>query len=111
MTQSWLAAETPKAENRLKLSTFWVKETVRRRGIGRILIEFLVRRWLEAELVEVYVTVRLGREEELLGLLAQYGFVAGDVVPDRYGPGKDEVVLKWTAAPASSMKFDLDSVD
>ena len=90
------AAETPKANQRLKLSTFWVREDMRRRGIGRRLIELMVPRWREAGLAECYVTVRLGREQELLALLSKYGFSFGEVVPNLYGPGRDEVVLKWT---------------
>jgi len=94
------AAETPKPGGRLKLSTFWVREDSRRRGIGRLLIEYLVERWLAAGTAAVHVTVRAGREQELLGLLSEFGFTQVALVPDRYGRGRDEVVLLWTKESA-----------
>lgn len=90
------AAEAPKADARVKLSTFWVHEGFRRRGIGRLLIEFLVVRWAQSGVASVHVTVRAGRDVALFSLLSQYGFTRVALVRDRYGRGRDEAVLAWT---------------
>ena len=101
------AAESAKANGRLKLSTFWVHEDFRRQHIGSRLISFLVERWIKSGLQSVHVTVRAGRDTELLGLLSNYGFRFLTTARNRYGAGRDEVILLWvrpglesvTAAP------------
>lgn len=97
------AAETIKTRDRTKLSTFWVHENFRRQGIGRALIEFLVERWVQSGIESVHVTVRAGRDSELLALLSRYGFRRIAMISGRYGPGRDEVVLGWTRDTWSSL--------
>jgi hypothetical protein len=87
--------ESPKGAGRVKLSTLWVHPHVRERGICRALIAHLCQGWLRLGIVNVYLTVRQGIHEPMLRALSDFGFKLEVVVPDRYGAGRNEVVLSW----------------
>ncbi|MEY4508184.1 MAG: hypothetical protein RLZZ450_306 [Pseudomonadota bacterium] len=86
--------DTPKTAYRWKLSTIYVLPIWRARGVGSALVDACAARWAARDVRENVVTVRLGRERELLRLLAPYGFSQIDVQSDRYGPGRTEVILR-----------------
>jgi ribosomal protein S18 acetylase RimI-like enzyme len=90
-----VAAEAPKGGHYRKLSTFWVSTHWRRQRVGSLLIEHLVHSWLTDDVNSVHVTVREDRSQELTALLRPWGFRSENVVYERYGEGRDELVLRW----------------
>jgi len=91
-----LTIETVKGLGRTKLSTIWVNESVRGRGIGTKLIDSCLANWRRELLKETYVTASLQVVEVVALLLVPAGFHFRALEPDRYGAGRDEVVLVWT---------------
>jgi ribosomal protein S18 acetylase RimI-like enzyme len=91
-----LTIETVKGLGRTKLSTIWVNEAVRRRGIGTRLIDSCLANWRRELLRETYVTASIQVVEVVALLLVPAGFHLRALEPDRYGDGRDEVVLAWT---------------
>ena len=90
-----LAAEASKGYRARKLGTFWVSPLWRRRRIGSLLISHRAQSWLSENIDAVHVTVREERSCELLALLSPWGFRSALLVLDRYGEGKNELVLQW----------------
>lgn len=88
-----LAIETPKQQH-VKLSTLYVHPAYRRYGVGRRLVHSCWNRWLNDCVSSAYVTVRNGREQPLRALLEPFGFKVVACVPNRYGVGQDEYVLR-----------------
>jgi ribosomal protein S18 acetylase RimI-like enzyme len=89
------AMESPKGSGVIKLSTFWISPTTRRRGFGRGIASTLVLGWLDRCVERAYLTARVGLDRALLSTLAPLGFEKIAVVPDRYGEGCDEAILEW----------------
>jgi ribosomal protein S18 acetylase RimI-like enzyme len=89
------AMESPKGGSAIKLSTFWISPTTRRRGFGRGLASALVLGWLYRCVARAYVTARCGLDDALLSTLTPLGFEKIAVVPDCYGEGCDEAILEW----------------
>jgi ribosomal protein S18 acetylase RimI-like enzyme len=85
--------ETPKPENRLKVSTLYVSPACRGAGIGRMLIQAGLRRWLDQRLRYVYVTVDYRLAEQIKRLVAPHGFETVAIDHNRYGNGRHETVL------------------
>lgn len=90
-----IAIETPKGAGRLKLSTVWVAERARHNGLGSRLIAESQRRWLEAGLQEVWVTVSPRSYQSMSKLLVANGFLFAGVDPDRYGEARPEAIFSW----------------
>jgi len=90
--------ETVKGIGRRKLSTIWVNEAVRGKGIGTALIDSCLASWQRELLKEAYVTASLQVIEVVAFLLVPAGFQFRALEPDRYGADRDEVILAWTPA-------------
>lgn len=105
-----LAAEQPKDAKSAKLATFWVDDRYRRQGLGTLLLENRISKWLHAGYENVHVTVRKDRAKSLSKLFCRYGF--RDIYTDRnrYGDGQDEVVLLWHPSWLSEAGFAVDAV-
>ena len=92
-----VAIETPKGPGRLKLSTLWIAPGARGRGLGRVLVDHCAKGWRRDGIDRVHVTVGEDALPEIAGVLRPHGFALVAREPDRYGPGRDESVLVWTA--------------
>lgn len=87
--------ETPKPKRRLKLSTLFVAESWRGLGVGRALVSSLMERWADEDWSEVYVTAAEHVADRVEVCLSPASFARVALVPDRYGPGRNEAVLAW----------------
>jgi ribosomal protein S18 acetylase RimI-like enzyme len=85
--------ETPKSGERLKLSTLYVSPAYRGIGVGRMLVEAGMRRWIGKRLHYVYVTVDHRLVEQFKQLLGPHGFETIAMDLDRYGTGRHEAIL------------------
>jgi ribosomal protein S18 acetylase RimI-like enzyme len=90
--------QTPKGTAQLKLSTIWVAERARGRGIGARLITRCRKVWLRREIAEVWVTASPSSIDAVAGLLAPRGFAVAARTAGRYSAGEVETVLRWTPA-------------
>lgn len=88
-----LSIETPKAADRIKLSTFMIASEYRGNGIGTWFAQRLWRRWLDEQISQVHVTVDEHQHEPLAHVLAPVGFLTVARMADRYGPGRTECVM------------------
>jgi len=87
--------ETPKSKTRLKLSTIYVAPRFRRRGVAGQLLALAQERWRQQGRDEVYVTVPAENRDWLMPMLLRRGFVPEAVLPEKYGPDRNEVVFVW----------------
>ena len=99
-----LAAETTKGPRSRKISTFWVAEHYRGRGYGSFLLETRINDWTRSGVEQAHVTVRETRAEQLERLFLPRGFERRLVAVDRYGSGRDEVVLAWSSAESRTSR-------
>jgi predicted GNAT family acetyltransferase len=90
-----LASEAHKGSKSIKLCTFWVHPSARKRGVGTTLLEQRVTNWLKSDIAAAHVTVRRNRAGDLMPLFSRLGFRELCTDVDRYGSGNDEVVLHW----------------
>ncbi|MCW2530364.1 MAG: N-acetyltransferase [Pseudonocardiales bacterium] len=90
-----LASEAPKGSKQIKLCTFWVHPSARARGVGTMLLEHRVQKWMRSNIEVTHVTVRRDRAAQLMPLFSRLGFRELCVDIDRYGSGNDETVLQW----------------
>lgn len=88
-----VAIETPKAFDRLKLSTFLIADEYRNAGVGGCLIRFLHGRWVRDSVGQVHVTVAEHRHDQVRRAFAPVGFLTVAHEVDRYGPGRNEYVM------------------
>lgn len=95
-----ITIETPKGANQSKLSTIWVAPRARGRGLGGGLADRCVQSWIDRDIEQAWVTVASELAPALEGLLLGRGFRVTAFQADRYGPGRDEVVLTWSKATA-----------
>ena len=90
-----IVIDKPKPDGRRKLSTLYVDPGARGRGIARAIMDEAQRRWWTEGVVEVYVTCRIPRNDALTECLVMRGFVAGAILPNRYGQGHNEQIFVW----------------
>lgn len=95
-----LAMESPKGSHRVKLSTLWVAPEWRNAGIGKALVANAVERWLKDGVETAHLTVCVQDCPLLNAALDPFGFTPIALEVDRYGDGRDEVVLGWDASMA-----------
>jgi ribosomal protein S18 acetylase RimI-like enzyme len=91
-----VAIQTPKGRGEAKLSTIWVAERARGRGLGAKMIARCRQVWRRRETEEVWVTVSPASLDAVLALLLPRGFVIAARMTSRYKPGQTETVLRWT---------------
>lgn len=84
---------TPKSPRTLKLSTILVARPYRSRGIGASLLTATLAAARDSGYSEVYVTVAHHLVAQLSPLLARNSFTMTAREPNRYGPGRHEVVF------------------
>jgi N-acetylglutamate synthase-like GNAT family acetyltransferase len=89
-----LAIQVPKGEGRIKLCSLWVREDLRRQGLGGALIERCLMGWHQDGAKEVYVTANEKALPFVAGLLTPRGFRIVASCPDRYRDGEVETVLR-----------------
>lgn len=82
---------TPKSRA-LKLSTIYVREESRGRGLGAMLIGQAIESARLLERDEIYVTVAEHKLDLLKPLLQSHGFTHTAVEENRYGPNRNEFV-------------------
>jgi len=99
--------ETPKGRKHMKLSTIFVRPTLRRCGVGSLLMDDCRRRWELSDLDEVIVTVALTRLREVAPLFRRTGFEMLAVEQARYGDERDEAVLRWCGARQLTSSSDV----
>ncbi|SKK41095.1 Predicted acetyltransferase [Mycobacteroides abscessus subsp. bolletii] len=88
-----VSIETPKALDRLKLSTFLVADEYRNSGVGGWLIRFLCDRWVREQVSQVHVTVAEHHYDQLHRVFGPIGFLTMARELDRYGLGRHEYVM------------------
>lgn len=88
-----VAIETPKALDRLKLSTFLIADEYRNGGVGGAFIRFLHHRWVRERIDQVHVTVAGRHHGQVQRAFEPVGFLTVAHEIDRYGPGRDEYVM------------------
>jgi Zn-dependent peptidase ImmA (M78 family)/GNAT superfamily N-acetyltransferase len=91
-----VAIVTPKPSGSIKLSTFYVSEKYRMKGVGTLLLNRLMANWEQQRPREVYVTVAHYVEPALQTLIQPAGFHRIAFEENRYGPGRHEAVWKRT---------------
>jgi GNAT superfamily N-acetyltransferase len=90
-----IAIETPKGRGRLKLSTIWVADRAREKGLGSELLAASRARWLCEDLQQVWVTVSPAARGSMSKLLLANGFTQTAVDTDRYGSDRPETIFTW----------------
>lgn len=85
--------ESPKPDCRLKIANMFIVEEHRGEGLGRVMVDQAVRRWIRTPYRHFYVTVSEESLAAVGGLLVPYGFVRESVVEGRYREGMAETVL------------------
>lgn len=90
-----ITVERQKEESRLKLSTFYVHEDWRGRGIARVMMDSCQARWTQERIRRVHVTAQYPRDDGLDHVFCSSGFVLHTVEPSRYRTGADEGVFVW----------------
>lgn len=88
-----VAIETPKAFDRLKLSTFLIADEYRNGGVGGFLIRLLHDRWVREAATQVHVTVAEHHHDQVRRVFAPVGFLTVAHELERYGPGRNEYVM------------------
>lgn len=92
-TVAGVAIETPKAFDRLKLSTFLIADEHRNGGVGGSFIRFLRDRWVSERVNQVHVTVAESHHDQVQRVFEPVGFLTVAHEIDRYGPGRSEYVM------------------
>jgi N-acetylglutamate synthase-like GNAT family acetyltransferase len=87
------AITTPKGPQVVKLSTFFVAEDCRHRGVGAGLLDSVLGDVDRAGVREIYVTVAHHLAAPLAELFLPRGFIPCALEIDRYGQGRHELVL------------------
>jgi ribosomal protein S18 acetylase RimI-like enzyme len=87
--------ETPKGRQALKLSTVYVGPTYRMIGIGSRLIQHARNLWYRDDPQHVYVTVAAEGTTGVDAFFRAQGFRDIDISTDRYGIGRDELIMSW----------------
>jgi GNAT superfamily N-acetyltransferase len=88
--------DTPKGVRTSKISTFFVREQANRNGVGTRLFQAGARRWCAQGVDDVYVTVASLKRHRIDVFLRSNGFIESENLPDRYGPGRDELIYSLT---------------
>jgi GNAT superfamily N-acetyltransferase len=91
-----IVIQTPKGSGRLKLSTIWVAERARGRGLGARLLDRCHKVWHQHAIDEVWVTASPAAVQSVERVLIPRGFVVSAYDRGRYTPGHIETVLCWT---------------
>lgn len=97
-----VAIETPKADGRLKLSTFLIADEYRNCGIGGAFIRTLHDRWAREGIEQVHVTVAEQNHHQVKRVFEPVGFLTVAHEIDRYGAGRNEFVM--TCLPAEDKR-------
>jgi len=87
--------DTPKAQDRGKLSTLYVAPGSRRRGLAGQLLQIRECSWIEQGLRTVSCTLPWPQGAATYRFLAGYGFTSVALARQRYGPRRDELVVTW----------------
>lgn len=90
-----ISIETPKAEGKVKLSTLFVNERYRRRGVGTALVARCTQAWAQQSIPSAYVTVATAVEPRLGPILTSFGFLRSAIVKNRYGRDRHEAIYDW----------------
>ena len=96
--------ETPKSGNSIKLSTIFVDPSVRRRGVGQLLIDGCHNQWKRDSVSGCYVTADHRIADHLGKLLTQFSFEKTGLVRNRYGKGRHEAIFSWKPGPDNLRK-------
>lgn len=94
---------TPKSSRRSKLSTIYVDECARGRGLGTALLREVLSGWRDIKIDRGHVTVPACRVPELEPLLLAHGFRKEGLELCRYGPGRDEMIYAWSRTTPSGL--------
>jgi N-acetylglutamate synthase-like GNAT family acetyltransferase len=89
---SGILIDTPKGIRTAKISTLFVRDQACRSGLGSRLFEASARRWYAADVDSVYITVAGLKQRRIDAFLRSNQFVQSANLPDRYGPGRNEIV-------------------
>ena len=84
--------DTPKGLRTSKISTLFVSEEVCGHGVGSLLLQASARRWYDQSVDGIYVTVAGSKQQCIAPFLRSNGFSEAANLPNRYGPGRDELV-------------------
>lgn len=88
-----VSIEKPKSRGRMKLSTLCIHPDFRNMRVGFSFFSDLDIRWRREGWREVYMTVASQGAYEVERLVKAFGFACIAVQEDRYGPGRDELVI------------------
>ena len=84
--------DTPKGVRTSKISTFFVRKQASRNGLGTLLFEASAKRWYAHDVDGAYVTVASLKRHSIDAFLRSNGFTESANLPDRYGPGRSEII-------------------
>lgn len=84
--------DTPKGRRTSKISTFFVENKNSGKGVGANLFNKCALSWKFKGIDNVYVTVPNVRRSQIEPFLQLNGFEKMAQIPDRYGPGRTEIV-------------------
>ena len=90
-----VAIETPKGRGRAKLSTLWVTETHRGRGVGSSMLNWLTTSWVRRDIADVWVTTDLEFCDDLRPSIERFGFEPIGLATGKYSPDRTEIVYGW----------------
>ena len=91
-----IAIETPKGNHLIKLSTLYVREDFRKKGLGTVIMAFLIQRWRKSGVAKVTGTYDSTVMPSLGYFMRIHGFKEVARVKDRYWAGHTEAVVEWT---------------
>jgi len=87
--------ESPKGARAAKLSTLAVAAPFRRLQIGTQLVAIRKSVWCMNEIEKIHVTMEADLAPSVGPFFARFGFTETAWCVDRYGPGRDELVMSW----------------
>ena len=106
-----ISIETPKAKRRTKLSTLYVAPRYRGLGVATGLMAAMQWRWHLDDIERADLTVDTCRAHQFLPLLERFGFKPMTIERDRYGEGRDELIVSWIRRADESNIIDVPSTE
>lgn len=103
---SGITIETPKGSKKRKLSTIWVAEHARGKGLGARMLDSCRERWAKSGVDDVWITVGDSALESVARLVMTRGFERIAVEKNRYGEGRDEHVFGWRVDAEDSVRAE-----
>lgn len=89
-----LLIDTPKGIRTRKISTFYVRDPFRHKGVATSLLAHHADEWRKAGIDRIYITAPTKGQDSLERFLAHHGFHLVSIAPEKYGEGRDEAIFE-----------------